>query len=522
MAEVIGRSEPGAEFRTPLAGDVDVSEQPVQADDALGWGPPRGHRRVPPRKFAKLAAHPRRVIGGAVASGVVLDLAVRQPQVGVAWAAWCAVILVAVAVLCAHRGAALVAFAAASLFVPWFVVRSSPWLLVPNTVALLALLGYGADLAAGGPVRRSVGGLTRVALSSLEAAVECPRFLGRTARDATKGWRRPRRLPWRGIGRSVAIAGPVVFVLFLLLVSGDALFAATFDGPSVDGVGFDHFAIVVLGAWLFGIAATMATAPSRAPVVERDRRLRGMDAAVLLGGVGALFLVYAVVQLSALMAGGQYVREQTGLTYAEYARTGFFQLMAAAAISFVVLCVVRPTVQRAETGARLLRWLVGAVVVLTNGLVVGSIVRIQLYSDVFGLTHLRLYTVVAAVWLGVVVLLAGVAAIRRGPGDWMAVTASAAAALAVLAMNVVNPDQLVARENIGRASAQTARFDAPYLSRLSDDAVPWIVDHLDEVPAGERAGLVAALCADARPSGGWAAWNASASAADEALAELCG
>lgn len=514
MAEVIGEAE------LEVGESVDSVGAAVRPVDTLEWAPPRGHRRQPPGKFAKFAAHPRRVVAGALLSGVVLDLAVRQPQVGVASALWCTVVVVAVAALGGQRRAALVAFAAAGAFVPWFVMRSSPWLLVPNAVAFLALLGYGADLAAGGPVRRSVGGLTRVAISSLEAAVECPRFVGRTARAATNGLPRPRKLPWRGVGRSLAIAGPVVFVLFLLLVSGDALFASTFDGaPTV--IGFDHIVVVVLGVWLFGVAATMATAPSRAPVVVRERRLRGLDAAVLLGGVGALFLAYAIVQLSALLAGGQYVQEQTGLTYAQYARSGFFQLMTAAAISFVVLCVVRPTVQRAVRGARLLRWFVAGVVVLTNGLVVGSIVRIQLYSDVFGLTHLRLYTVVSAGWLGVVVLLAGVAAIRRGPGDWMAVTASAVAALAVLAMNVVNPDQLVARENIGRADSQTARFDAPYLASLSDDAVPWIVDHLDEVPADARTELVAALCADERLRGGWAAWNASASSAREALAELC-
>ena len=514
MAEVIGEVE--LEVGESVV-SVGAAVRPV---DTLEWSPPRGHRRQPPRKLAKLAEHPRRVVAGALLSGVVLDLAVRQPRVGVAWSLWCIAVVVAVAALGAKRRAALVALAAAATFVPWFVLRSSPWLLVPNAVAFLALLGYGADLAAGGPVRRSVGGLTRVAVSSLEAAVECPRFVGRTARQATQGLPRPRKVPWRSVGRSLAIAGPVVFVLFILLVSGDALFASTFDGAPVD-FGFDHIAAVVLGGWLFGVAAAMATPPSRAPVVERERRLRGLDAAVLLGGVGALFLAYAVVQLSALLAGGQYVQEQTGLTYAEYARSGFFQLMAAATISFVVLCVVRPTVQHAITGGRQLRWLVAGVVVLTNGLVAGSIVRLQLYSDVFGLTQLRLYTVVSAMWLGVVVLLAGVAAIRRGSGDWMAVTASAIAALAVLAMNVVNPDQLVARENIGRADVQTARFDGPYLASLSDDAVPWLVDHLDEVPGDSRPELITALCADERPRGGWAAWNASSSSADDALAELC-
>lgn len=504
-----------------MADAVNLLDRSAAADDVVSgpdWGAPMGTRRQPPRKFAKIAARPVRVLVLCLVSGVAFDLAVRQPRAGVALSLWCVVALVGAAALCSHRKAALVVLATAAAFVPWFALRQSPWLLVPDMIAFVALVGFAADIAAGGPVRRSVSGLCRVAASAFEAAVESVRFLGRTGQAAVKG-HRPSSVPWRGIGRSLAIAAPVVFVLFLLLVSGDALFAATFDSSS--NLGFDHVILVVIGGWLFGVLAAMATPPSRAAVVERRHRLRGLDTAVLLSGVAALFLVYAAVQLNALLAGGKYVQEQTGLTYAEYARTGFFQLMAAAAISFVVLCVVRPTVQRAQRGARLLRTLVVTVVVLTQGLVIGSIIRIQLYSDVFGLTHLRLYTVVSAVWLGAVVVLAGVAALRRGSGEWMAVTASALAAVAVLAMNLVNPDLLVARENIGRADVSAARFDSPYLARLSDDAVPWIIDHLDDVPDADREALVEALCADATEADGALAWNAAAAAANEARADLC-
>lgn len=502
---------------------AEVIDESVDVDGAAAtrsWGPPMGTRRRAPRKFAKVAGDPRRVLTWALVSGVGFDLAVRQSQPGVATAMWCAVLLLGAAALAGRRGrASILVLVAAATFVPWFVLRSSPWLLIPDAMAFAALLVYAADLAAGGPVRRSVGGLCRVAASVAEAAVESVRFLGRTTNSAAAGVVTRRRVPWRGLGRALAIAAPVVAVLFVLLVSGDALFASMFDsGSSVD---LSHVIAFVVGAWLFGVVATMATPPSRAPVVERRHPLRGLDAAVLLGGVAALFFVYACVQLSALLSGAQYVQDRTGLTYAQYARSGFFQLMAAATISFVVLCLVRPTVQRATVGARLLRWSVGAVVVLTQTLVVGSIIRIQLYSDVFGLTHLRLYTVVSAVWLGVVVLLAGVAAVRRGSGDWMAVTASALAALAVLAMNVVNPDLLVASENIGRVDTSAARFDTPYLASLSDDAVPWIVEHLADVPDEDRAELIDALC-DRRGGGdGWLAWNRSASEADDSLRDIC-
>jgi len=498
---------------------TDVIDAVADEAELFAWGPPRGVKRLSPRRAGKVAARPRRLLLVAFVVGLAFDVSVRQVVPGLGWVLWCSAVVVGLGLVVARlRRPALLALLAAALFVPWFMVRSSPWLLAPDALAFAALVGYAADLSAGGPVRRSVTGLCRVAVSAAEAAYEALPFVARSGMAVTARLRR-RQVPWRRVGRALAIALPVVVLLFVLLATGDALFASTFDPGTSSGL--DHLLFVAIGAVLFAVLATMATAPSRALVVTRATRLRTLDAMVVLGGVAALFAAYAFVQLSALLSGGAYVRRKTGLTYAEYARSGFFQLMAAAAISFVVLCAVRPTVQSAVSGRRSLRWLVAAVVALTQVLVIGSIVRIRLYSNVFGLTHLRLYTVVSALWLGIVVVLAGVAAIRRGRGDWMAVTASAMAALAVLAMNFVNPDRLVAQENIGRVDVSQARFDGSYLSTLSADAVPWIVAHLDEVPADQRAALLEQLCVKDFDHLSVFAWNAAEVAAADALNSVC-
>lgn len=468
----------------------------------------------------KRARRPAAVLVGALAVGVCTDLMVRQSGPGIAWVLWGSAIVIGMAVAVA-RGtrAALVALAGAWLFVPWFALRTSPWLLVPNALAFVALVTYAADLAAGGRVRRSVTGFAAVTAGWVVAGRDAPALLWHGAVDTLDSSGRRHHVPWRRLGRAALIAVPVVIVLAVLLATGDALFASTFRVESAAWL--SHLVWVPLGAVVFATLATMGTAPSGANEPTGKNPLRVMDAGLLLGGVTVLFAAYAGVQLNALLAGSAYVERETGLTYAEYARSGFFQLMAAAAISFGVLCAVRTPVRRAADGGRTLRWLVGAVIVLTQGLVIGSIIRIRLYSNVFGLTHLRLYTVVCAGWLGVVVVLAGVAAIRRGSAGWMALAAAALAACAVFAMNVVDPDGLVARENIGRADVSAARFDGPYLSGLSADAVPWIVAHLDEVPEGERAALMQRLCERDFAGGGWASWNLAEARARDALADRC-
>jgi len=294
---------------------IDVIDARSDEDELLAWGAPLGAKRLAPRRAGKVAARPRRLALVALVVGIAFDVSVRQVVPGLGWVLWCSAVVVGLVVtVAAVRRPAVLALSAAALFAPWFMVRSSPWVLAPDVLAFAALVGYAADLSAGGPVRRSVSGLCRLAASAVEAAYEALPFVARSGMALTARMRH-RQVPWRRVGRSLAIALPVVALLFVLLATGDALFASTFDPGT--SLGLDHMAFVAIGAALFAILATMATAPSRALVVTRATRLRALDAMVMLGGVAALFAAYAFVQLSALLSGGEYVRRKTGLTYAE-------------------------------------------------------------------------------------------------------------------------------------------------------------------------------------------------------------
>jgi hypothetical protein len=55
----------------------------------------------------------------------------------------------------------------------------------------------------------------------------------------------------------------------------------------------------------------------------------------------ALFGAFAAAQLVVLAGGGRHVIETAGLTYAQYARSGFFQLLAVAVITLLILMSVR-------------------------------------------------------------------------------------------------------------------------------------------------------------------------------------
>ena len=106
-----------------------------------------------------------------------------------------------------------------------------------------------------------------------------------------------------------------------------------------------------------------------------------------------LLAVFATAQLVAAARGAAYVQARTGLTYAAYARRGFFQLLAVGALTFVVLASLRPVLAAAAARARrVLRGLGVAVAALTEVLVAVAVRRLALYEHAFGLTMLRRYS----------------------------------------------------------------------------------------------------------------------------------
>jgi two-component system, OmpR family, sensor histidine kinase BaeS len=117
-----------------------------------------------------------------------------------------------------------------------------------------------------------------------------------------------------------------------------------------------------------------------------------------------------------------------------------------------------------------LRISLGLLCALTLVVVVSALHRMQLYQEAYGFTQARLVVDVFEGWLGVVVLAVALSGVVRW-GAWVPRFALITGVVGLLGIAAVNPDELIARHNIERYE-ETGKIDVPFLSTLSDDAVP--------------------------------------------------
>ncbi len=466
----------------------------------------------------------RRAAIALVVIAVGFDLATRGRVDS--WAMTAGLVLAVGGLLASGRvrtaGAAAVTLVALpfAVLVAW---HESAWLVPVDAAVALGLLALGASYAAGGRVLGiSWSGLVVRLGRSILAIAMAPAFvLGGLAA----------LVPWRGedgrrrmlaVARGIGLAVPVVLVLGLLLASADAVFASIFRVPLDLAGSTGHVVLFAIGLVLGAVLLVDADGEPVPEVAVSHRPLGATEAVVVLVAVVLLFAGFAATQVVVVAGGAERVLATTGLTYAENARQGFFQLLGVAGITLVLLLGIRAALGPV-TGRT--RWLVvglgEAAVALTLVIVVAALNRLSLYEQAYGLTMLRLACVVVAWWLAAVFVLVGLAIAGGSAGRrWIFGAIVVTGVAALLVFNVMDPEAVVVEHNVAHAAA-TGSFDAGYLRELSDDAIPALAASLGTLAPSARVAVRARICRSDPPAREGLAANRAATRAAAIRQEVC-
>ena len=473
------------------------------------------------------------IVGVAIGAGIAGDLLLRSVPWGINFPVWIGFCALAASWICAReRGggiwlelrwympaiffAACLAWRDAPQLVFLDVLGTGIALLLPSLrtqVASLRTVAVGPVLLE--PVRTAFN----VALGPLAAAaqgVDPKGFeLDRHAKRAAK------------IGVGLALAVPVGLVFGGLLSSADPVFDRVvhrlFAWDFARTV--SHLLVVVGLAWItvgyllrllgYGVFAGAVASSPHPP------RLGRVELGIPLGLLVLLFAAFVTIQSRYLFGGAGLVEATIGLSYAEYARRGFIELVVVVFLLVPTLLAADWSLDRDDRFAvRDFRIIAFILLGLTLVIVASAFERMRLYIDNYGMSVDRIYATSAMIWVVLMLVLFALTVLRNARHRFA--FGAVVAGFAVLgALNVSSPDSVVARINVARADSGE-ELDADYLLRLSADAMPLVLKTL-------RARNAVVTCRgldrarerlDRRGTGGWRRWNSARASARSALPDV--
>jgi len=300
----------------------------------------------------------------------------------------------------------------------------------------------------------------------------------------------------------LAMAVPVLAIMIPLLMRSDAAFEGLLELlPEIEVP--EIFVTLLFGIPLLLVLYTrtvaLAHAGQTAPRVSRGKKLSSLTMNTLLGAVCVLYAVYLVSQL-AYFSGGFSGILPKGYSLSEYARRGFFEMAWLCAINLSVMILGIGLGEKlggkTSLATRLLCLFIGMV---TLFLVAAAGAKMVLYIGSYGMTRLRILTMVIMAFLGLTTVIVCVWLFMPKLAYMRIVVLSALVIGAAVLWTDVN--SLVAAYNVDAyLSGRLETVDVLYLEELGGAAAPQLrrlwEQAQDTKVTRQAAGALSKLCGE--------------------------
>lgn len=263
--------------------------------------------------------------------------------------------------------------------------------------------------------------------------------------------------PKRTMAVVLGLCGAAALVSFLLpvLMSADALFAA-----SVEALNWDiralHFSdglqrlfwALVFTPFVFSLLYALAHPRLLCPPEEKKGlQVDALGFVLALAAVDGLYLAFLAVQSAGLFGGPEYV-ESLGVSYAEWARSGFFQMVGVTVVNLTLTLASLTLARREGRAWTALRWLCAGLAGESLVLLASAAWKMTLYVSAYGLSFKRCMTYWGMAMMALLLLM-GLWKAQK-PDFRFCKWAFPIALAGWLIINCVPVDYLVARNQVDR------------------------------------------------------------------------
>ncbi|MBP5281552.1 MAG: DUF4173 domain-containing protein [Lachnospiraceae bacterium] len=270
----------------------------------------------------------------------------------------------------------------------------------------------------------------------------------------------------------ILITIPLFAIVMALLSSADILFRQVTEKMIVDIDFADGFGILLsILFWYFGIYMLVAFLCKKSVKEEVTDHRKGEPilAITVTGLLSVMYVYFSGIQIFGLFLGKMQLPH--GYTYAQYAREGFFQLLAVAILNLLIVLFCLAVFRE----SKVLKAILVIMSLCTFVMIASSAMRMILYVQSYNLTYLRIIVlwalaVLALLFLGVCLQIFN----EKFPLFRYGMTL---VTLCYIVLAFSHPDYIIAKYNLENINGP---LDYRYLSELSADAAPVLVPFLKE------------------------------------------
>ena len=294
--------------------------------------------------------------------------------------------------------------------------------------------------------------------------------LGRPFSDASNYIRtegKEKRNLWYAL-LGVIVAVPFLLVVVGLLASADVFFGQMTD-TLVNAINAETVAGIVARTLIafFGTYLMVAylCRHSLSETVTDKRKGEPVLAITVTGMLTAVYLLFSGIQIFGLFLGKLQLPQ--GYTYAQYAREGFFQLLAVSILNLILVLVCMSFFRE----SKVLKGVLTVMSLCTFIMIASSAMRMIMYISTYDLTFLR----ILVLWtLGLLTLLfIGVLVSIFNEKFPLFRYSIVVITILYMGLSFGHPDYIIASINVKKINA-----DYSYLNGLSTDAAPVMIPYI--------------------------------------------
>ena len=275
--------------------------------------------------------------------------------------------------------------------------------------------------------------------------------------------------------KSLIIISPIVLIILLLLSSADMIFENIFtsffdlfDGMQIESYVDKIIYAVILFAYITTTMMYLNNYKNEKTEIKQIK-IEEYTIKLLLTVLNVIYVIFDIIQINSLMLH----RVSQNINYAEYARSGFFQLMFISLINVVIILMSKKS-KDTKYNRNMSLVMIG----LTLVIIASSFMRMYLYESAYGYTVLRLSVYVILI-TEVILFIPTIMYILNKKIDILKCYV-VIITIVYTFINLFSIDKIITENNINRYY-ETGKLDIYYLENFYADNIPQLMELYDFV-----------------------------------------